>query len=127
MDAIAALDILIVDDHEAMRTLLRKVLERAGAANIRDAASGADALALLAERPAALILADQSMPGMDGTAFVARVRADPVLAGARIVMITGRVDAASAAAATAAGADAVLVKPIAPRDLLSALNRVLAA
>jgi two-component system, chemotaxis family, chemotaxis protein CheY len=122
-----ALDVLIVDDHEPMRAMLRKVLERAGVNAIRDAASGQAALALLQERGAHLILVDQTMPEMDGLALVERVRADPNCASVRIVMLTGRADAAHAEAAREAGVDAVLVKPIAPRELLDAIERVLGA
>ncbi len=125
MTEITALDILIVEDHEPMRAMLRKTLERAGVSAIREAANGAEALKLLASRPADLILADQTMPEMDGLTFVARVRADPRCAHARIVMLSGHADGRHSEAARAAGVDALLAKPIAPRDLLAALNRVL--
>ncbi len=122
-----ALDVLIVDDHEPMRAMLRKVLERAGVEAIRDAASGKAALDLLQERNAQLILVDQTMPEMDGLALVERVRADPSCTGVRIVMLTGRADAAHAEAAHKAGVDAVLVKPVAPSELLAAIERVFGA
>lgn len=120
-----ALSVLIIDDHEAMRALLRKVLDRSGIADVRDAADGAAALALLAERGADLVLVDQTMPGMDGITFVESARA----AGsqARIVMITGRGDARTNDAARAAGADAVLVKPVLLRDLLDTIETLFAA
>ncbi|MEZ6022805.1 MAG: response regulator [Hyphomonadaceae bacterium] len=121
MAAIAGLDILIVDDHEAMRAILERSLSRAGAQKIRQAAAGPQALELLAERPADLILADHRMPGMDGHAFIAAVRADDALSHARILMITGSSEACVAAAARAAGADAVLVKPVAPSALMGAI------
>lgn len=121
MSALAALEILIVDDHEAMRAVLERSLRRAGAEHVRTATDGQSALTLLAEQPAALILADQRMPGMDGLAFIAAVRSDAALASARILMITGAADTETAAAARAAGADAVLVKPIAPSALLEAI------
>jgi two-component system, chemotaxis family, chemotaxis protein CheY len=126
MGAIAELEILIVDDHEGMRALLRKVLERAGAVCVREATSAADALALLAERPAQLILADHMMPGMDGMAFVRHVRASADGA-VRIVMITGRAEPAIAAEAQSAGVDALLVKPVAPSALIAAIERAFAA
>jgi len=125
MTVIADLDILIVDDHEAMRTLLRTVLHRAGGQKIREAANGAAALALLAEQPAALVLVDQNMPGVDGTALVTQARASG--STARIVMITGHADARHTAAAMAAGVDALLVKPVTPRALIETLERVLTA
>lgn len=124
---LADLDILIVDDHEAMRTLLLKVLNRAGVAKLRAAASAIEGLAALAQRPADLVLADQMMPEMDGLAFVRALRSDAAIAGARVIMISGRAEAAHAEAARAAGADAVLVKPVSPRDLLAAIESVMPA
>ncbi|MBL8544586.1 MAG: response regulator [Hyphomonadaceae bacterium] len=123
---LADLDILVVDDHEAMRTLLLRVLNRAGVPRLRSAEAGAQALALLAERPANLILVDQSMPGMDGAAFIKTVRAEPALASARVIMITGRTETAQTGAARQAGADAVLIKPVTPRALLEAIDAVFA-
>ena len=122
MNAIAALDILIVDDHEGMRTLLTTILARFGAARIRQAASGAAALAMLEAEPAALILTDHMMPEMDGIALTERVRARD--SKARIIMITGRAEPRYAEAAAAAGANAVLVKPVSPRSLIEAIERV---
>ncbi len=123
---LAELDVLIVDDHEAMRVMLARVLVRAGVTQVRMAASGLEALALLAERPASLVLADQRMPGMDGLSFVAAVRGDAALKDARIIMVSGATDAAHFGAAHEAGADAVLVKPVSPRALLDAIEQVFA-
>jgi two-component system, chemotaxis family, chemotaxis protein CheY len=121
---VRALSVLIVDDHEAMRALLRKVLERAGVSDVRDAENGNAGLGLLVERGADLILVDQTMPHMDGVTFVEHARA----AGstARIVMITGRGDARTSDAARAAGADALLVKPVSPSDLVAAIEKLFA-
>lgn len=117
MADLSTLDVLIVDDHEGMRALLRKVLERAGVAAIREAGAGADGLELLAQSPAHLILVDQNMPGMNGAEFVARLRESG--SSARIVMITGDVRA------NAAGADVALLKPVSPRELLAAIEAVM--
>ena len=123
---LADLDVLIVDDHEAMRTLISRVLARAGVERVRTAASGAEALAALKTRPATLVLADQNMPGMDGVAFIAAVRADSAFGGPRIVVVSGQTSAEHMEAARAAGADAVLVKPVSPRDLLQTINELFA-
>ena len=122
----ADLDVLIVDDHEAMRTLLVRVLGKLGAEHIRSAESGADALAALAERPANLILADCNMPSMDGLALVTAVRADPAQSAAKIIIISGNTGSEHMAAARAAGADAVLVKPVLLGDLAAAINALFA-
>lgn len=120
-----ALSVLIVDDHEAMRALLRKVLERAEVTDVRDASGGDAGLAALTERGADLVLIDQTMPGMDGVTFVERARAAGSVA--RILMITGRSDTRTAEAARTAGADGVLMKPVSPRDLIAAIEKLFAA
>lgn len=125
MSAIATLRILIADDHEAMRAVLERALRRAGAEDVRTAADGVDAMAQLLKTPADLVLADHNMPGMTGLAFLAAVRTMPAMKHARLVMITGATDPAVAEAARAEGADAVLVKPIAPSALLKAIEEVL--
>ena len=123
---LADLDALIVDDHEAMRTLLARVLSKAGVERVRTAASGAEAMAALSERPATLILADRNMPGMDGLTFVTAGRADPALSTAKVIIVSGTAGAEHTAAARAAGADAVLVKPVLLGDLLTAINALFA-
>jgi len=122
----ADLAVLIVDDHEPMRTLLARVLAKAGIEDIRTAESGAEALTSLAARSATLILADRNMPGMDGLAFVQAVRAQPALQGTKIIMVSGNAGAEHTAAARAAGADAVLVKPVLLGDLMAAINALFA-
>ena len=116
------LDVLIVDDHEAMRAMLRVVFTRAGAARVRDAASGAEALALIAESAPSLILTDRRMPEMDGLTFITHVRATLEPDICRIIIISGQADAEAREAAHAADADALLVKPVSPRDLLAAIE-----
>jgi two-component system chemotaxis response regulator CheY len=124
---LSELDVLIVDDHEAMRVMLTRVLVRAGVQMVRTATNGLDALSLMSERPAALVLADQRMPGMDGLTFAAAVRSDDQLRGARIIMISGATDDAYVGRAHAVGADAVLTKPVSPRALLETIERVMSA
>lgn len=122
----ADLDVLIVDDHEGMRVLLTRVLVRVGVQRVRQAANGADALAALSARPASLVLVDRNMPGMSGLAFVTAVRADVALAHTRIIMISGDVSAEHREAARTTGVDAVLEKPVSPRDLLGAIEALFA-
>jgi CheY-like chemotaxis protein len=125
MQRLAAIDALVVDDHEPSRSLNARALRDAGCGGVREAESGAAALALLAAQPAGLMLVDQRMPGMDGAAFIAAVRADPRLAHARIVMITGSCDPQVAETARAAGADVVLVKPAPPSAVVRAVLALL--
>lgn len=122
---LADLDVLIADDHEAMRVMLTRVLVRAGVQRVRTAASGLEAIAKLAEQPASVVLIDQNMPGMDGVSFIRAVRSDEALAATPIIMISGAASQEHADKARAAGANAVMVKPVSPRVLLETIESVL--
>lgn len=119
------LDVLIVDDHEAMRVMLARVMASAGATRVREASRGELGLAMQAETPAHLILVDSGMPGMDGVSFIRAVRAEPRYGTPCIVMVTGHDNVELNAAARAAGANAVLIKPVSPRALISKVQDLL--
>lgn len=71
--------VLVVDDDEAMLSLERSVLQRAGH-NVLVAGSGPEALAILERQSVQLLVADYFMPGMSGQELIERVRArDPIL------------------------------------------------
>lgn len=121
-----SLDILIVDDHAPMRMMLRAVLERSGVpVHVREAGSGAKALALLLEQPADLVLCDQSMPHMSGVELVLRLRGEPRHAGLRVIMLSGHADPEFTRAAQSAGADAILLKPVKPSLLLRTISALM--
>ena len=79
------------------------------------------------ERSPQLMLVDQTMPEMDGLTLVMHARADPSCAETRIIMLTGRADTVHAETARQAGVNALLVKPVAPSELLAAIERVFSA
>lgn len=79
--------VLIVDDEEDVRESLRDVVEMIGCTAIL-AASGADALAVLADRRPCLIILDLIMPGMSGNELLVRLRAEPELATLPVVVST---------------------------------------
>ncbi|RJP79557.1 MAG: response regulator [Candidatus Zixiibacteriota bacterium] len=65
--------VLVVDDEESIRLLLKEYLELSGL-EVCTALSGTEALRLLRERPFDLVLCDVSMPGMDGFDVFERVQ-----------------------------------------------------
>ncbi len=121
MADLAALDILIVDDDAPMRAIIERALRTVGASRIRSAESAPQALALLGQHPADLIVTDHQMPEMAGLEFVATIRADARLKHARVLMISGYADIAN----SAPGVDAVLIKPIDAGALLGAVDKAL--
>ncbi len=112
------LDVLLVDDNEINALLGRALVEHLGH-RIRIAGDGPAAIAATiaaveAARPFDVVLMDLHMPGMDGFATIGEVARIGDEAGRRPVIVAVTADATSAAAerAIAAGADAVLTKPI---------------
>ena len=116
--------VLIVDDQEAIRKMLRLTL--AGRYELFEAADTADAWELLRQvRPDALIL-DIMMPGeMDGYQLCEKLRADRALAAIHVVMVTARGQIADLKRGEAVGANKYFVKPFSPLALSRYLDEQL--
>ena len=117
--------VLVVDDDDRSRELMRIVLRHAGYRVL--AASGPQAaIALLAtERPAVAIV-DLLMPEMTGLEFCRWLRAQPTLSTMRFVLLTGMDTQDTRNEAREAGADAVVTKPFDRIRLLEQLASLLA-
>ncbi|QDV38525.1 PAS domain-containing hybrid sensor histidine kinase/response regulator [Tautonia plasticadhaerens] len=109
------LRILIVEDHEDNREMLRTLLEMSGH-RVETAADGIEALDALRRKPD-LALLDVGLPGMDGMTLARAVRADPDLCGLRMVAITGYARPEDREEALSAGFDAHLPKPVPIEEL----------
>lgn len=114
--------VLIVDDDESIRTLLRLTLEDEGY-EVVEAADGAQALDEVQRRSPLLILLDMRMPGMNGWAFAAAYRTLPG-PHAPILVMTAAQDAA--ASARDIGAEDHLAKPFELDEVLRAVARLAA-
>jgi CheY-like chemotaxis protein len=117
--------ILVVDDEESIRTLVRKVLERQGF-QVSEAESGAAALGLLEREGAAcdLLVSDMMMPGMDGRTLAGRV--SQLRPGIRILFISGYTDDAEVQSGRLPAGTGFLPKPFQHSALLESVNRLLA-
>src|SRR5215475_3413973 len=102
--------ILIVDDEPLGRETLTALLQPQGY-QLRFAANGPEALAQAAACPPDLILLDVMMPGMDGFEVCRRLRADPLLREAPVIMLTALDDRVSRLQGIEAGADDFVSKP----------------
>lgn len=114
--------LLIVDDDADLRMLLRTTFEDAHVDVAEAESAPTAAAAIAAERPDAIVL-DVWMPGMDGLAFCRGLKDDPETRGIAVVMLTGSEHGTEAASA-AAGADAFLLKPFSPLELLAVVERL---
>ena len=113
---------LIVDDERSVRDALSRALRSEGY-RVQVAATGGDALGLLAEQSTDVIVLDVGMAGLDGleTCRLIRAKGDDV----PILMLTARSGVADRVAGLDAGADDYLVKPFALEELLARLRALL--
>jgi DNA-binding NarL/FixJ family response regulator len=115
--------VLIVDDHPVVRRGLRVLLEvQDGIEVVGEAGDGAAALALAAELTPDVILLDLKLPGMDGQAVLAELKA--VGNSARVLVLTSVTEPASASLAIRSGAAGVLYKDVDPDALVRAIRSV---
>jgi len=105
--------ILIVDDLEDNRELLRSRLHREGF-QTESAASGREALNLLKALPIDLVLLDVLMPEMDGTEVLKNIKRDPRLAAVPVIMLSSLDDIERVVQCIEAGAEDYLSKPFNP-------------
>lgn len=118
--------ILIVEDQADIRKLIRMTLEF-GDFEIHEAHDGESGLAMAhAIRPAVMLL-DVMMPGLlDGYQVCTRIKQDADLKAIQVVMLTARGQATDLAAGESAGADAYLVKPFSPLELIERVEAMVA-
>jgi diguanylate cyclase (GGDEF)-like protein len=103
--------ILIVDDDAQNRKLLVALLRPEGY-RTSTAASGEDALRLVADQAPDLILLDIAMPGMDGFEVARRLKGDPGTANIPIIMVSALSDRGPRLSGLKAGAEDFLTKPV---------------
>jgi DNA-binding response OmpR family regulator len=116
--------ILIVDDEGDVRELVSSNLKRAGFATV-EAADGISAVRMARTRnPDAMVL-DVMMPGKDGLAVCAEMRADNELRRMPVVMLTARGMTEDRIAGLMRGADDYIAKPFSPRELVLRVQAVL--
>ena len=108
--------ILIVDDERHSRELLEVMLKPEGFLLV-GAASGEEALALVARRPPDLILLDVMMPGMNGYQVAAKIKGDLTTNSIPIIMLTALDDRDARMLGLSAGAEDFLTKPVERAEL----------
>jgi chemosensory pili system protein ChpA (sensor histidine kinase/response regulator) len=117
--------ILVVEDNLVIQKLLSKRLHNAGH-ETRMASNGVEALALLQDSIADLVLCDIAMPHMDGLTLLRHVRCDARYGHMPFVMLTTSVLDHHRQEARQAGADGFLEKPVSSWELENTINSLLA-
>lgn len=117
--------ILVVEDNRLNMKLLRDVLEHAGY-DVVEATSGEQGVELAAQRRPDLVLMDLQLPGIDGTEALRRIRSADDTTLVPVVAVTASAMATDREAASRAGFDGFLEKPINARALPSVVASYLA-
>jgi CheY-like chemotaxis protein len=118
--------VLVVEDHEDTRLMLKHLLMLRGF-DVAEAANGEEAIDLAERLRPGLILMDGSLPSLDGISATRRMRELATLRGVPIVMLSGHAESAAQARARDAGCDGYLVKPFGFEQLYRVLARYLSA
>jgi two-component system, cell cycle response regulator DivK len=116
--------ILIIEDNEKNRRLIRDVLRVKGY-NTIDTETSEEGLKLALERSPALILMDILLPGMDGITALKQLKADPRTKSIPIIAITASAMTNNRTSMLAEGFDGYQTKPISLKDFLGEVERVL--
>jgi len=116
--------ILIVEDIEDNRQILRDLLGAAGY-TIVEAQDGAEGVAKATEHKPDLILMDIEMPVMDGYEATRRIKGDPALKAIPVIAVTSYALTGDEDSARAAGCDGYIAKPYSPRQLLARVREII--
>jgi CheY-like chemotaxis protein len=111
--------IVVIDDDEAIRTLIAASLRFEGY-EVLEAEDGARGLALVRDNRPALVVSDVSMPVMDGFAMLQALRSEPAIQATPVILLTSLQERADVRAGMSSGADDYLTKPIVFEELLAA-------
>ena len=123
--SVEAKTLLVVDDNEESREMLKELLELEGA-NVLTAQHGAEAVDVASKQSIDLIIMDCQMPVMDGYEATKTIRTSDLNRDTVIIAMTGNTAAADVEKAKAAGMNSQIAKPIDPEDFLDELGRWLA-
>jgi len=114
--------VLIVDDHPIVRAGLLRLMAAEPEIEVREAATGKEALALVREHRPDLVVLDLNLPGVGGLEVIARLKLDDP--GVRVLVLTMHDNAIYVTRALQAGASGYVSKNAPPDEILEAMRRV---
>jgi len=115
--------ILIAEDYDDNRELLRIVLNAAGY-EVHEARNGTECVQIARRNPPDLVMVDLSMPELDGWGVFKELKSDPTTAGIPCVAVTAHVDS-DRQRVLKSGFDAFVGKPFRTDELLSTVERLI--
>lgn len=125
MPNVVAVKVLVVDDQNSVRQMIRMTLEELGFQHIHEADNGVRAMETASLQPLDLIISDYNMPEMDGLGLLRAVRGHPVARKVPFILLTGRGDKELVVKAAQAGVNNYLVKPFTAAILREKIEQVM--
>lgn len=117
--------VLLVDDEDQLRRVMRDLLEREGY-TVFEASDGAEALEQVDVHAPDILVLDLNLPGLDGYGVIAQLRSRPTTENLPIIVLTARGDEENEVRVFELGADDFLSKPFRARALSARIQAVLA-
>jgi two-component system chemotaxis response regulator CheY len=117
--------ILVVDDHEPMRRIIKTILRQAGFSDSEEAIDGKDAISKLKEKKFDIVLLDQNMPGLTGIEVLKIIKQDPQLKDIPVIMVTAETSKEKVMEAIQLGVSDYIVKPFTAEILKKKIESVL--
>ncbi|MGL1862267.1 MAG: diguanylate cyclase [Pseudodesulfovibrio sp.] len=115
--------VLIVDDNDGVRRMIKMHLDIAGDYEAHEAANGEECVKAVRTLQPDVVLLDIMMPVMDGIEACRQLREDPATASVYIIMLTAKAKVEDKVEGLDSGADDYLAKPFAPEELLARIRR----
>ncbi len=125
IDLLDKIRILVVDDMEAILTLVRVSLRNMGVKNVEIAFDGESAWKILEKKPIDLIICDWEMPKMNGLELLTRIKESTQLKDIPMLLLTATTEKSLGMKALDAGVSDYLSKPFRPSDLESRVTKML--
>ena len=120
------LSVLIVEDNEHMRILLRTLLKAFGIRDVQECSDGGEGLRCLRAKMPDFVLSDLAMAPMDGLHFTRAIRGsdDRMESILPVIMVTGYTERRRVEAARDAGVTEILAKPVTPAALFQRIEEI---
>jgi two-component system, OmpR family, response regulator len=117
--------VLVVDDEDDVREIVRLSLGRVGGMDVCEAGSGLEAVASAIREKPDFILLDMMMPDIDGPATLQNLRSNPETASIPVVFLTAKAFPSELERLRHLGAIGIITKPFDPMTLAADVRRVL--
>ena len=126
MSANTNMKILVVDDFQTMRRIIRNYLRQLGFNNVEEAEDGDVALEKLIETQFDFVITDWNMPKMTGIDLLKKIRAENNFKNIPVLIITAEAEKENVVQAAQAGVNDYIVKPFTPEVLQAKIEKIFA-